>query len=158
VTDDTNLRVVDDSTTDKVIKYTLTGSLVGSWTITGAGSSPSGITLDPSGDNTLWIVDCGTDRVYQVDNARGLTAGSLWPSTSFTLAAGNINPQGIADPPDGAPSADQAASLGSSGPAGSPPGRRATPLLVALSPLNDQDLTLLATERIRSGPRRRGTQ
>ena len=49
VTDGTNLWVVNDSTTDKVFKYTLSGSLVGSWTITGAGSSPTGITLDPSG-------------------------------------------------------------------------------------------------------------
>ena len=34
-------------------------------------------------------------------NARGLTGGSLSPTTSFALAAGNTNPQGIADPPVG---------------------------------------------------------
>jgi hypothetical protein len=99
VTDGTNLWVVNDSTTDKVFKYSLTGSLAGTWTITGAGSSPTGITLDPAGGGTLWIVDSGTDRVYQFDNARSRTSGSQSPSTSFALAAGNTNPPGIADPP-----------------------------------------------------------
>jgi hypothetical protein len=99
VTDGVHLWVVNDSTADKVFKYTLTGTLVGSWTIAGAGSSPTGITLDPSGGGSLWVVDNGTDRVYQFDNARGLAAGSLSPSASFALAAGNTNPQGIADPP-----------------------------------------------------------
>jgi hypothetical protein len=99
VTDGTSLWVVNDSSTDKVFKYNLSGSLLGSWTITGAGTSPTGITLDPTGGGALWTVDGGTDRVYQFDNARGLTSGSLSPSASFALAAGNTNPQGIADPP-----------------------------------------------------------
>jgi hypothetical protein len=85
--------------TDKVFKYNLSGTLLGSWTVAGAGGSPTGITLDPAGGGALWIVDSGTDRVYQFDNARGLTSGSLYPSTSFALAAGNTNPQCIADPP-----------------------------------------------------------
>lgn len=99
VTDGSSLWVVNDSSTDKVFKYSLSGSLLGSWTITGAGSSPTGITLDPAGGENLWIVDNGTDRVYQFDNARTRTSGSQSPSTSFALAAGNANPQGIADPP-----------------------------------------------------------
>ena len=72
MTDGVNLWVVNDSTTDKVFKYTLSGSLVGSWTIAGAGSSPTGITLDPAHVGNLWIVDSGTKRVYQFDNAAGL--------------------------------------------------------------------------------------
>ena len=100
VTDGTSLWVVNDSTTDKVFKYTLSGSLLGSWTIAGAGTSPTGITLDPSGGGNLWIVDSGTKRVYQFDNARG-SRRFLSPSTSFALSAGNTNPQGIADPPTG---------------------------------------------------------
>ena len=99
VNDGTNLWVVNDSSTDKVFKYTLSGSLVGSWTVTGAGTSPTGITLDPTHVANLWIVDSGTDRVYQFDNAAGRASGSQSPSTSFALAAGNTNPQGIADPP-----------------------------------------------------------
>jgi hypothetical protein len=99
VADAANLWVVNDSSTDKVFKYSLTGSLAGSWTVTGAGTSPTGITLDPAGGGTLWIVDSGTDRVYQFDNARSRTSGSQSPATSFALAPGNTNPQGIADPP-----------------------------------------------------------
>ena len=112
VTDGTNLLVVNDSSTDKVFKYTLSGSLVGSWTISGAGSSPTGITLNPSNVANLWIVDSGTKRVYQFDNAAGRTSGSQSPSTSFALAAGNTNPQGIADPPT--------STAGMSGPRASP--------------------------------------
>ena len=84
-----------------MFKYTLSGSLVGSWSITGAGASPTGITLDPSGGGQLWIVDSGTKRVYQFDDARGRTSGSQSPSMSFALTSGNTNPQGIADPPAG---------------------------------------------------------
>ena len=101
VTDGTYLWVVNDSSTDKVFKYNLSGTLQGSWTISGAGSSPTGITLNPSSVGNLWIVDSGTDRVYQFDNAAGRTSGSQSPSTSFALAADNTNPQGIADPPSG---------------------------------------------------------
>ncbi|MGN6134776.1 MAG: proprotein convertase P-domain-containing protein, partial [Aureliella sp.] len=100
VTDGTNIWVVNDGTTDVVFKYTLSGSLVGSWTIGSANASPTGITLDPTGaSQSLWIVDSGTDRVYEYANARSKTSGSLTASVSFALAAGNTNPQGIADPP-----------------------------------------------------------
>ena len=60
-----------------------------------------GITLDPASPSHLWIVDNGTDRVYQYDNAVVRTNGSQAASGSFALdtAAGNTNPQGIADPP-----------------------------------------------------------
>lgn len=101
VTDGTSLWVVNDSTTDKVFKYTLSGSLVGSsWTIDSANKSPTGITLDPSGaSQSLWIVDNGTDRVYEYTNARSKSSGSQAANVTFALAAGNTNPQGIADPP-----------------------------------------------------------
>jgi subtilisin family serine protease len=99
VTDGVHLWVVNDSSTDRVFKYTLAGALVGSWTITSGGGSPTGITLDPASVNHLWIVDSATDRVYQFNGAAGLSSGSLAPATSFALAAGNTNPQGIADPP-----------------------------------------------------------
>jgi hypothetical protein len=102
VTDGTSLWVVDDAGTDKVFKYTLAGTLLGSWTITAGGGSPTGITLDPSAPGHLWVVDNGTDRVYQYDNAVGRTTGIQAASASFALAAGNTNPQGIADPPPAA--------------------------------------------------------
>jgi sugar lactone lactonase YvrE len=99
VTDGTYLWVVNDASTDKVFKYTVAGALIGSWTLTAGGGSPTGITLDPSNVNHLWVVDSGTDRVYQYDNAVSRTSGSQAASTSFALGAGNNNPQGIADPP-----------------------------------------------------------
>jgi hypothetical protein len=99
VTDGTHLWVVDDSSTDKVFKCTLSGSLVGSWTISAGGGSPTGITLDLGNNSDLWIVDSATDRVYQYVGAASRTSGSQSAATSFPLAAGNTNPQGIADPP-----------------------------------------------------------
>ena len=56
-------------------------------------------------------MDSGADRVYQFDNARTRTSGSQSPSTSFALAAGNANPQGIADPPVPASGASHVANL-----------------------------------------------
>jgi hypothetical protein len=99
VTDGVSLWVVNESTTDKVFKYTVAGALVGSWTIGAANSKPTGITIDPSSVNDVWIVDSGTDRVYQYTGAASRTSGNQTAATSFALAAGNTNPQGIADPP-----------------------------------------------------------
>jgi hypothetical protein len=100
VTDGVFLWVVDDSTTNKVFKYALNGALVGSWTIDSANKTPTGLTIDPSGaTQDVWIVDSGTDRVYQYANGRAKTSGSLPAVATFQLSAGNTNPQGIADPP-----------------------------------------------------------
>jgi hypothetical protein len=99
VTDGTSLWVANDSTTDKVFKYSIGGSLVGSWTIDSANSKPTGLTIDPANVSDIWIVDSGTDRVYQYSGAASRISGSQSASASFALAAGNSNPQGIADPP-----------------------------------------------------------
>jgi hypothetical protein len=100
VTDGTNLWLVNDSTTDRVFKYTMTGSLVGSWTIDSANKAPTGLTIDPSGvSQSIWIVDNGTDRVYEYTNSRSRNSGSQTAWVTFALAVGNTNPQGIADPP-----------------------------------------------------------
>jgi hypothetical protein len=99
VTDGASLWVVNDSSTNKVFKYTVGGSLLGSWTIAGANSQPTGITIDPANVSDIWIADSGTDRVYQYTAAASRTSGSQAAAASFALAAGNTNPQGIADPP-----------------------------------------------------------
>jgi streptogramin lyase len=99
VTDGTSFWVVDDGATDRVFKYTLAGAPLGSWTIDAQNASPTGLTLDPTAPSDIWIVDNGTDRVYRYAAAAGLTTGSLPATTSFALAAGNTNPQDIADPP-----------------------------------------------------------
>jgi hypothetical protein len=99
VTNGSSLWVVNDAATDKVFKYSIGGGLQGSWTISGAGSQPTGITIDPANVSDIWIVDNGTDRVYQFVGAATRTSGSQAPVASFVLASGNTNPQGIADPP-----------------------------------------------------------
>ena len=99
VTDGSSLWVVNDSSIDKVFKYTVAGSLLGSWTIGSANSKPTGLTIDPANVSDVWIVDNGTDRVYQYIGAASRTSGSQNAAATFSLASGNSNPQGIADPP-----------------------------------------------------------
>lgn len=95
------LWVVDDSTTDRVFKYSFgaTGgiTLLNSWTINTANKSPTGIAIDPSNHSPdVWIVDSGTDRVYGYANGRTLASPVM--TESFALLVANSNPQGIADP------------------------------------------------------------
>lgn len=108
VTDGVSLWVVNDSTTDKVFKYTVAGSLSGSWTISSANSKPTGLTIDPANVSNIWIVDSGTDTVYQYTDAASRISGSQSAAATFALAAGNTNPQGIADPPAPAAGASSA--------------------------------------------------
>ena len=49
----------------------------------------------------IWIVDNGTNKVVQYYGAATRTSGSQNAGATFALAAGNTNPQGIADPPPG---------------------------------------------------------
>ena len=98
-TDGTSIWVVDDGRrTDQVFKYSVAdGTLLGSWTIDAANSKPSGITNDPSGSSTsIWIVDSGSDQVFEYGNGLADSGGSL--TNVFALATANSNPQGIADP------------------------------------------------------------
>ena len=77
---------------------TIVTSTAVSWNLDTANAAPTGITLDPSQTSgSLWVVDSGTDRIYEYSNARGATAGTL--SATYALTTGNTNPQGIADPP-----------------------------------------------------------
>jgi len=99
VTDGASLWVTNDAAINKVFKYTVAGSLLGSWTIDAANATPTGITIDPANVSNVWIVDSGTDKVYQYTAAASRTSGSQAAAATFVLAAGNTNPQGIADPP-----------------------------------------------------------
>jgi sugar lactone lactonase YvrE len=98
VTDGTSIWVVD-GTALKVFKYTLSGTALGSWSIDPANTHPTGITINPSNVSNIWIVDNGTDEVYQYTAAASRTSGSQSAAATFALAPGNTNPQGIADPP-----------------------------------------------------------
>jgi hypothetical protein len=98
VTDGTSFWVVD-GTALRVFKYTLSGSLLGSWSIDPANTHPTGITINPNNVSDIWIVDNGTNKVYQYIGAASRTSGSQNAGATFSLAAGDTNPQGIADPP-----------------------------------------------------------
>ena len=98
VTDGTYLWVVNDSTTDYVFKYTMAGQLVGSWKCSGT-FTPTGITIDPANVSDIWIVDSSARFVLRYSAGTSLTSGSSGATVAFALAAGNTNPQGIADPP-----------------------------------------------------------
>jgi hypothetical protein len=101
VTDGTSIWVLNNtSSTDKVFKYTVSGTLQGSWTISGGGGSPTGITLDPSNaTQDMWIVDSSAKKVYLFPGARTTTVTSVTATSPFFLAPTNTNPQGLADPP-----------------------------------------------------------
>ncbi len=99
VTDGTHLWVVNDTNKlDRVFRYTIAGTLEGSWQIDAANKTPTGLTIDPNDVNHIWIVDAGTDRVYQYNSATTLTTGAVKASSSFALSTADRNPQGIADP------------------------------------------------------------
>lgn len=98
-TDGTRLWVVNDtSSVDKVFRYSLTGTLQGSWQIDAANRNPTGLTIDPNDVNHIWIVDATTDRVYEYSGATNRLAGQQSAARSFALNSADGNPQGIADP------------------------------------------------------------
>ncbi|NUQ64040.1 MAG: cadherin-like domain-containing protein [Pirellulales bacterium] len=99
VTDGAHLWVVNNSATvDRVFRYGLNGRLEGSWRIDPANATPTGLTIDPNHVDHIWIVDAGTDSVYQYDGAAGRISGAQSASSLFALGPANRNPQGIADP------------------------------------------------------------
>ncbi len=90
---------VAGGTGDMVFKYTVAGKYLGRWQLDPVNGKPTGITVDPAGGNKLWLVDSGTDRIYEYSGATGRISGGVIANKSYALAAGNSNPQGIADPP-----------------------------------------------------------
>jgi hypothetical protein len=96
------LWAVNDSSVDRVFRYTLNASggisAFTSWPLHSSNSRPTGIALDPAnGSMDIWVADAGTSRVYRYSDARTASAPVL--ASSFALAAANTNVQGIADPP-----------------------------------------------------------
>jgi hypothetical protein len=142
VTDGTSFWVVD-GTALKVFKYTLSGSSLGNWKIDPANTHPTGITINPSNVSDIWIVDNGTDRVYQYIGAATRTSGSQNAGATFALAAGDTNPQGIADPPPPsmliAPPAPAPALTPPSTPAVNAAAFSAMPTLAAVPSMADRD-------------------
>jgi hypothetical protein len=65
----------------------------------GVTAHPTGITINPANVSDIWIVDNGTNKVYQYIGAAGRTSGSQNAGATFALNPYDTNPQGIADPP-----------------------------------------------------------
>ena len=97
-TDGTYLWVVDAGT-DDVYKYTVGGTFLGSWALDNRNTVPKGITINPGNVSDIWVIDSTDDDIYQYTAAASRTSGSQSASNVYNLAAGNTNPQGIADPP-----------------------------------------------------------
>jgi hypothetical protein len=141
VTDGTYLWVVNSNgKKSKIFKYTVSGSSQGNWTIDPANTSPTGITINPNNVSDIWIVDSGTKKVYQYIGAASRTSGSQSAGATFALAAGDANPQGIADPPSAemllAPAASPLSASASLNAATPNKGQPAA----ALSPLSARDV------------------
>lgn len=98
-TDGASIWVVDDGGgVDRVFEYNLSGTMLRNWALVTENSKPTGITVDPSGvSDSLWVVDSRSLKVYEYAAVGGNQNRQV--AASFKLAAGNVNPQGIADPP-----------------------------------------------------------
>lgn len=98
VSDGSHLWVINDTGVDQIFRYSNTGALQGNWRLDARNTSPTGLTIDPNHINHIWVVDAGTDSIYQYDSATSRLSGSQNASTVWALAAGNTYPQGISDP------------------------------------------------------------
>lgn len=96
--DGTHLWIVNDAGADQIFRYSTKGVLEGSWKLDARNTSPTGLTIDPNHIDHIWVVDSGSDAVYQYDSATNRLDGIQNASKVFVLAAGNTYPQGIADP------------------------------------------------------------
>jgi hypothetical protein len=99
VTDGLRVWVTDDGR-DEVFVYGTEGALIGRWGLDGANADASAATRDPTGASAdLWVADRVDGRVFRYDGGTGWWEGTKTAADSFTLAAGNTRPEGIADPP-----------------------------------------------------------
>lgn len=100
VTDGASLWVVNSVGADRVFKYSISGTLLGKWGIDAANSSPTGITVNPASVSDIWIVDNVALKIFKYTAAASRISGSQNAGATYALAAaGNTNPQDIADPP-----------------------------------------------------------
>ena len=100
VTDGTSLWVVNDATTDKVFKYTLAGSLARQLDDHRRRRQPDRHHARPrQRQRHLDRRQRHRPGLPVRQRRQAAPPAAKPPSTSFALAAGNTNPQGIADPP-----------------------------------------------------------
>ena len=126
VTDGTSLWVVNDGTTDKVFKYTLAGSLLGQLDHRRRPTPARPASrIDPANVSDIWIVDSGTDRVYQYTAAASRTSGSQTASRDLRPGRRQHQPAGHRRP--AAPVSAPAGEHGERGRAADPLARESRP-------------------------------
>ena len=96
-TDGSTLWVTEKSK-HKVFVYDVSGKSLGSWSLEHSNHHPSGITIDPSGGDDIWVVDRKDRAVYRYANARNRLKGHQHAADVFKLSRHNSRPEGIADP------------------------------------------------------------
>lgn len=96
VTDNLHLWVVNDtSSVDQVFRYSLDGTLEGSWTIDPANSNPTGLALNPANPNQFWILDGRTQKLYDYQDGSSRTSGNQNATSSFKLSSANRDAAGV---------------------------------------------------------------
>ncbi|HVK09974.1 MAG TPA: PKD domain-containing protein [Gemmataceae bacterium] len=98
VTNGLRLWVTDDAR-DEVFVYAPGGQLVGRWQLDPRNADPSGVTLDPTAWDALWVLDRADKAVYRYTGGAFRRSGAATADSVFGLAAGNTSPEGLADPP-----------------------------------------------------------
>lgn len=99
-TDGTTVWVVQSGTVGKVFVYRASdGVSLGAWRLDRRNHAPTGITIDPTAaSQSIWVVDAGSHKVFEYAAGRAIRQGNRRATSVFLLAAGNQDPQGIADP------------------------------------------------------------
>ena len=100
ITTDGDTIWITDDVLDAVFVYSMGGSYLGHWMLDGDNADASGITNNPAGGTSLWVVDRANSLVYHYDTGTTLVDGYASAANTFTLAAANAQPEGIADPPE----------------------------------------------------------
>ncbi len=90
---------ISDDMADAVFAYDLNGTHLGHWQLDEQNTEPSGLTIDPSGGTDIWVVDRRDLVVYRYPLGTLSVTGEAIAADTFTLAADNTSPEGIADPP-----------------------------------------------------------
>lgn len=96
VTDGQHLWVLNDTATvDKVFRYSMSGVLEGSWTIDGANSNPTGLTLNPEDPNQFWILDGKSRKLFAYIGGASRRSGNQNASSFITLSNANREAEGV---------------------------------------------------------------
>lgn len=92
--DGDNIWVADDR--DRIYVYNMDGRIRGSWRLDFRNGKPTGLAIDPSGGDGLWVVDGKDDRVYFYASGKKHRWGYRWASDWFRLENENHKAEGIA--------------------------------------------------------------